>query len=116
MEEPEVVEGLVDPDVRAEFPELRLVSVELAAGSGPSPPELRERLRDMSDRFRGPQAVMLRQQPIPSAYRIFFRHIGLDPDVDRIPVEALVVERLMAGGFKSRNRLDDALTIATMET
>ncbi|HEX8105532.1 MAG TPA: phenylalanine--tRNA ligase beta subunit-related protein [Solirubrobacteraceae bacterium] len=115
-EEPEVVAGWVDAEVRAEFPELRILSVELAALPGPSPPELQQRLRDMSDRFRGPQAVMLRQQPIPAAYRIFFRHIGLDPDVDRIPVEELAVERLKAGGFESRNRLDDALTVAVMET
>ena len=111
-----MIEGSVDPGVALEFPGLRIVSVVLEARAAPSPPELRERLRDLSDGFRGPQAVMLRQQPIPAAYRIFFRHIGLDPDVDRIPVEALAVERLKHGGFQSRNTLDDALTIAVMET
>ena len=116
MEEHDVVQGEVDPEVRAEFPELRLVSVTLEARPGPSPAALRERLRGMSDRFRGPQAVMLRQQPVPAAYRIFFRHIGLDPDTDRVPVEAVAVERLKAGGFVSRNLLDDALTVAVMET
>ncbi len=116
MQEPELGEGWVDPDVRAEFPELRLVSVELAARSGPSPPELQQQLRDMSDRFRGPQAVMLRQQPIPSAYRIFFRHIGLDPDRDRPLAEAIALERLRAGHFKPNNHLEDAITIAVMET
>ena len=32
-----------------------------------------------------PQAINLRHQPIPWAYRVFFRHIGLDPDDQRTP-------------------------------
>jgi DNA/RNA-binding domain of Phe-tRNA-synthetase-like protein len=83
---------------------------------GPSPRELRDRLGLLSDRFRGPQAIALRRQPIPHAYRVFFRHIGLEPDEHRIPVETLVLERMQHGGFKSRNLLDDAITIAVMET
>ena len=83
---------------------------------GPSPPELRDRLRLLSDRFRGPQAIALRRQPIPHAYRVFFRHIGLEPDEQRIPVEALALERMKHGGFRSRSLLDDAITIAVMET
>ena len=38
---------------REEFPELRLHELTLDARSGRSPPELRERLRVLSDRFRG---------------------------------------------------------------
>jgi DNA/RNA-binding domain of Phe-tRNA-synthetase-like protein len=106
----------IDPDLAAEFPDLRLHELTLAARSGPSGPELRERLRVLSDRFRGPQAVALRRQPVPWAYRVFFRHIGLDPDEHRTPVEALALERLKTGGFRSRSVLDDALTIAVMET
>ena len=64
------------------------------------------------DRFSGAQAINLRNQPIPWAYRVFYRHIGLDPDEQRTPVEELALERMKAGGFKSKNRLDDALTIA----
>ena len=112
----EVGAGWVDPEVAAEFPELRLHALTLAARSGRSPEELRERLRRLSDRFRGPQAVVMRQRPVPWAYRVFFRHIGLDPDDHRTPVEALALERLKAGGFRSRSLLDDALTIAVMET
>ena len=70
----------------------------------------------LSGRFRGAQAIELRRQPIPHAYRVFFRHIGLDPDEHRTPVEALALERLKSGGFASRSVLDDALTIAVMET
>jgi len=114
--EPELVPGEVHEDLAQEWPGLRLASVRFAAEPGPSPPELRDRLRLLSDRFRGPQAIAMRRQPIPHAYRVFFRHIGLEPDEHRIPVEALALERMKHGGFQSRNVLDDAITIAVMET
>jgi DNA/RNA-binding domain of Phe-tRNA-synthetase-like protein len=47
---------------------------------------------------------------------VFFRQVGIDPDERRTPVEALALERMRAGGFKTQNLLDDAITIATMET
>ena len=53
---------------------------------------------------------------MPSAYRVFFRHIGLDPDVQRTPVEAAVLERMLRGGFLSGGMLDDILLIALMDT
>jgi DNA/RNA-binding domain of Phe-tRNA-synthetase-like protein len=106
----------IDPEVAEEFPELRLHARTVEARSGRSPDALRERLRVLSDRFRGAQAIAMRRQPIPWAYRVFFRHIGLDPDEVRTPVEALALERLKKGAFKSRSVLDDALTIAIMET
>jgi DNA/RNA-binding domain of Phe-tRNA-synthetase-like protein len=108
--------GWVADEVREEFPELRLQAVTLAARSGRSSQGVRERLRGLSDRFRGPQAVTMRQDPIPWAYRVFYRHIGLDPDAERTPVEAVAVERLLRGSFRSQNLLDDALTIALVET
>ena len=85
-------------------------------GSGRSPAALKQRLRTLADRFSGAQAINLRQQPIPSAYRVFFRQIGLDPDRQPTPVEELALERLKQGGFASRSLLDDALTIAIMES
>jgi DNA/RNA-binding domain of Phe-tRNA-synthetase-like protein len=114
--EPPLVEGEIAPELAEEWPGLRLASMRFAFVPGPSPPELRERLRLLSDRFRGPQAIALRRQPIPQAYRIFFRHVGLEPDEHRTPVEALALERMQHGGFRSRNLLDDAITIAVMET
>lgn len=108
--------GLVAPDVADEFPALRLRYLELEARPGRSSRGVKHRLRDMSSRFRGPQAVAMRQEPIPWAYRVFYRHIGLDPDADRTPVEHAAVQRLIQGAFKSRNRLDDALLIALVET
>jgi DNA/RNA-binding domain of Phe-tRNA-synthetase-like protein len=113
---PVVEEGWVAEDLAAEFPELRLHYVTLDARSGRSPEQVRARLRTLADRYTGGKAVTLRQQPIPWAYRVFFRQVGIDPDENRTPVEAIALERMRAGGFPSRNLLDDALTIATVET
>jgi DNA/RNA-binding domain of Phe-tRNA-synthetase-like protein len=115
-DDPEVLDGYVDAGVAEEFPALRVAWVEVPAALGPSPPELRARLRGLSDRLRGAQAIALRGMDVPHAYRVFFRHIGLDPDVVRIPVEALMFERLFHGGYPSRGRLPDALSIACIET
>ena len=112
----EPVECLVEAEVGEELPGLRLWSLTIDAGEGYSPPELKHRMSVLSSRFYGSHALALRSKPIPHAYRVFFRHIGLDPDVHRVPVEAVVVERLKAGGFTSRSRVHDALTIAIMET
>jgi DNA/RNA-binding domain of Phe-tRNA-synthetase-like protein len=107
--------GWVEPFLAEEFPGLSIVSTTLETTTGRSPEALRERLRSLSDRIGGAQAIQLRQQPIPWAYRVFFRHIGLDPDTTRTPVEQLIFDRIHDGAFKSRNRVDDALTIAMVE-
>lgn len=108
--------GFLDPGLREELPGLALRYVHVDRGSGRSNPALKERLRILSNRFSGPQAINLRQQPIPWAYRVFYRHIGLDPDEQRTPVEEIALERMKKGGFVSRNLLDDVLTIATVES
>jgi DNA/RNA-binding domain of Phe-tRNA-synthetase-like protein len=73
-------------------------------------------MRDLSDRFYGSHAIHMRERPIPWAYRVFFRQIGLDPDHTRTPVEQLALDRLHDGAFVSRGLPVDALTIATVET
>jgi len=108
--------GWIADEVREEFPELALLWVSLEASAGRSSKGVRQRLKGLSDRFRGSHAVTMRQAPIPWAYRVFYRHIGLDPDADRTPGEAAAVERLVHGAFRSENLLDDALTIALVET
>jgi DNA/RNA-binding domain of Phe-tRNA-synthetase-like protein len=108
--------GWVADELAAEFPELRLHYVTVEARSGRSPETVRRRLRTLADRYTGGKAVTLRQQPIPWAYRVFFRQVGIDPDVQRTPVEAVALERMRAGGFPSQNLLDDAIVIATVET
>jgi DNA/RNA-binding domain of Phe-tRNA-synthetase-like protein len=107
--------GWIEPALAEEFPGLSLFFTQIETSGGRSPEALRERLRSLSDRIGGSQAIQLRQQPIPWAYRVFFRHIGLDPDTTRTPVEQLIFERIHDGTFKSRNRVDDALTIAMVE-
>ena len=108
--------GWVAEDLAAEFPELRLHYMTIEARSGRSPDTVRRRLRTLADRYTGGKAVTLRQQPIPWAYRVFFRQVGIDPDMQRTPVEAIALERMRAGSFPSQNLLDDALLIATVET
>ena len=115
-EEPVPEVGWVAPVLREEFPGLAIAWAEVDGPSGRSPEPVRERLRELSDRFHGGHAVHMRERPIPWAYRVFFRQIGLDPDHSRTPVEQLSLERMKSGGFKSRSQLDDALTIATIET
>jgi DNA/RNA-binding domain of Phe-tRNA-synthetase-like protein len=58
----------------------------------------------------------MRREPVPAAYRVFFRHIGLDPDAQRTPAEAAALDRLVRGGFVSRGALQDALLVAVVET
>ena len=108
--------GLVAPELRAEFPGLRLHWTLLEARVGASPHELRRRLRGLSDRVAGPGVVAMRTKPIPHAYRAFFRQVGLDPDAARIPSEEAAVRRLLQGRFQSRDTLKDALLIALVET
>jgi DNA/RNA-binding domain of Phe-tRNA-synthetase-like protein len=113
---PEVETGWVSDELRDEFPELQLRHLAVAARPGRTPREVKDRLRTMSNRFTGARAVGLRQEPVPWAYRVFFRQVGIDPDQHRTPVEAAALERMRAGGFASRNLLDDALLIAVVET
>lgn len=108
--------GWVDLEVADEFPELRLIEMPVDASPGRSPESVRDHLRYLSNRYRGAQAVAQRQAPVPWAYRVFYRHVGLDPDADRTPAEAAMLDRLMHGGFKSENLVDDALLIALVET
>jgi DNA/RNA-binding domain of Phe-tRNA-synthetase-like protein len=114
--EPAPRPGWVAPHLEAEFPGLSLATVEVDGRPGRSPEPVRRRLRDLSNRLRGAEAIRLRGRPIPWAYRVFYRQIGLDPDRDRTPVEQLVLDRLQHGGFRSRGLPADALTIATIET
>jgi DNA/RNA-binding domain of Phe-tRNA-synthetase-like protein len=109
-------QGWVAPQIAEEFPGLGIAWVEVEARAGRSPETVRMRLRDLSDRFYGSHAIHMREQPIPWAYRVFFRQIGLDPDRTRTPVEQLALDRLHDGAFLTRGMPGDALTIAIAET
>jgi DNA/RNA-binding domain of Phe-tRNA-synthetase-like protein len=115
--DPRLEDGWVERELAAEFPELRLVSLAVPARHGRTPPGLRERLAVLSARFHGARAVQLRREPVPAAYRVFFRHAGLDPDRQRTPVEEAAVSRLVRGGFGGRGGIvEDALLLGLVET
>jgi DNA/RNA-binding domain of Phe-tRNA-synthetase-like protein len=110
------VEGWVAAELAEEFPRLGVVYMTVEARTGKTPAGVRQRLRMLSSRFRGGAAIAMRHEPVPWAYRVFFRHIGLDPDITRTPVEQAAVDRLVAGEFRSTNIVRDALLIAVVET
>jgi DNA/RNA-binding domain of Phe-tRNA-synthetase-like protein len=115
-DDPPVRPGLVAPGLAAEHPGLQLVWTEVEAAPGPTPPELRARLAAMANRMSGAQILALRHKDVPHAYRVFFRHVGLDPDVVRTPVEAIALRRLRQGGLRPQGLVDDAITVAVLET
>ena len=112
----ELQTGRLAPELREEFPGLALRTLLVDRGSGRSPRAVKDRLAELAGRFSGAQVVNLRHQSIPWAYRVFYRHIGLDPDEQRTPVEELALERMRKGGFPSKSLLDDALTIAIADS
>jgi DNA/RNA-binding domain of Phe-tRNA-synthetase-like protein len=108
-------------EVEEELPALRLLQGEVEVRrrtslTAASPVDVKGRLREMSNRFRGARGVAIRREPVPAAYRVFFRHIGLDPDVVRTPIEAAVLERMLHGGFLAGRLLEDVLLIALVDT
>lgn len=108
-------------EVKEELPQLRLAATEVSLShrGGPlrsSPTPVRERLAALSDRVNGAKAIALRREPVPAAYRVFFHHIGLDPDVVRTPIEAAILDRLLDGGFVSQGLLSDILLVALVDT
>jgi DNA/RNA-binding domain of Phe-tRNA-synthetase-like protein len=109
-------DGWVEPELAAEFPELGLTYAPLEATPGRSPRSVKGRLRGLADRYTGSKVVHMRQDPVPWAYRVFARQVGIDPDTDRTPVEHVALQRLMKGGMPSENLVDDAITIAVAET
>jgi DNA/RNA-binding domain of Phe-tRNA-synthetase-like protein len=112
----DLVDGWVEPELAEEFPELSLVHARLDVRPTGSPREVKQRLRMLADRYTGGKVVHMRQDPVPWAYRVFSRQVGIDPDQDRTPVEAVALRRLKHGGLQSENIVDDALTIAIAET
>jgi DNA/RNA-binding domain of Phe-tRNA-synthetase-like protein len=115
-DDPPVRPGLVAPSLAAEHPGLQLAWTEVETLPGPTPPELRARLAAMANRMSGAQILALRHKDVPHAYRVFFRHVGLDPDLARTPVDAIALRRLRQGGLRPQGLVDDAITVAVLET
>lgn len=116
MDELDLRDGWVEPDLAEEFPELGVVYAPLETRPARTPPSVKERLRTLSNRFTGGKVVHMRQEAVPWAYRVFFRQVGIDPDSHRTAVEQAALDRMKWGGFRSTNLVDDALLIATIET
>lgn len=116
--QPQPTRGWCEPQVNAELPGLALLHLpaSVRGTGGKSPASVRQRLSALSNRWRGPHAAAMRQRPVPAAYRVFFRQIGLDPDVARTPIEEAMMARMMQGGFHSHHLLADALLIALVDT
>jgi DNA/RNA-binding domain of Phe-tRNA-synthetase-like protein len=112
----DLAEGWVEAELAEDFPDLGLVHTPIEAKPRKTPREVKRRLRALADRYTGAKVIHMRQDSVPWAYRVFSRQIGIDPDVDRTPVEAIAVERLRHGGIQSNNLVDDALTIAIADT
>lgn len=118
---PEPVLGWRDPVVESELPGLRLLEAQATVArrqalTGASPPDVEDRLRALSNQVRGARAIGIRSESVPAAYRVFYRHIGMDPDVERTPIEAAVLERMLHGGFLTGGLLEDVLLIALIDT
>jgi DNA/RNA-binding domain of Phe-tRNA-synthetase-like protein len=118
---PELELGWRARELEQDLPELGLVIAQVRVGRpgslrARSPSGIEGRLHELSNRFRGARAVAVRSEPVPAAYRVFFRQIGLDPDVVRTPIEAAALERMMRGGFPSGGMLEDVLLIALVDT
>jgi DNA/RNA-binding domain of Phe-tRNA-synthetase-like protein len=112
----DLVDGWVESELAEEFPELSLVHARVDVHPARSPRAVKQRLQMLADRYTGGKVVHMRQDPVPWAYRVFSRQVGIDPDHDRTPVEAVALRRLKHGGLHSENIVDDALTIAIAET
>jgi DNA/RNA-binding domain of Phe-tRNA-synthetase-like protein len=113
--------GWCAQEVAEELPQLRLMVsrarlARAGASGGRSPRGVERRLHDLSNRYKGARAVGVRREPVPSAYRVFYRQIGIDPEVARTPIEAAVLERMLRGGFLSEGLLKDVLLIALVDT
>jgi DNA/RNA-binding domain of Phe-tRNA-synthetase-like protein len=112
----EVRRGWVAPVLAEEFPGLELYWLTVDARPSKTPDDIRRRMRVLAERIGGAKVVQARQDTVPWSYRVLWRRLGVDPDTDRTPVEALMVERLEYGGLPSRGMPSDAIVVATLET
>ena len=112
----EVECGWVAAELAEELPGLDLYWLTVDARPAKTPTDVRRRMRVLAERIGGAKVVQARQDTVPWSYRVLWRRLGVDPDTDRTPVEALMVERLEHGGLPSRGMPTDAIVVATLET
>ena len=103
-------------EVGAEFPGLRADWLSCRCPDHRCDRGVGERLAVLASRLSGRQALELRQQQVPAAYRSFFREVGIDPDQQPTPIEQAVLGRLFSGGNLPQDRISDGLLLALLET
>jgi len=106
----------VNGELETEFPGLRADWLSCHCSDHRCDSGVGERLARLASRFSGRQAIELRQQQVPAAYRSFFRQLGLDPDQQPTPIEQAVLGRLLSGGNLPQDRISDGLLLALLET
>jgi DNA/RNA-binding domain of Phe-tRNA-synthetase-like protein len=111
-----VARGEIAPELASELPGLDVYWLTVAARPAKTPRAVRRRMRDLADRIDGATVIQSRQDTVPWSYRVLWRRLGVDPDSDRTPIEALMLQRLEHGGLPSRGLPDDAIVVATLET
>ncbi len=109
-------DGWIAAGLAEEFPDLKLRTLAVPCVPGASPTGLRQQLAYVSDRMTGAKAIKLRRDPVPSAYRVFYRLVGLDPDQTLTPVEQAALDRLFHGDYRAGGLVEDALLLSLVET
>jgi hypothetical protein len=108
--------GWIAQEVAEEYPKIGLRWTVVPGAARATPRIVRTQLEELSDAVDARRAIGLRERATVSAYRVFQRQLGLDPDVDRGPLEEAIVERMLRGAFLPRGLPADACTIAILET
>lgn len=111
-----VRQGWVAPELADELPGIGVYWLTAQARPAKTPDAVRDRMRAMAGRITGAKVVQARQDSVPWSYRVLWRRLGVDPDVDRTPFESLLVQRLEHGGLPSHGLPNDAVVVATLET
>ncbi len=108
-----------DPEIRygfSAFDGVALAWTVAEAAPGSSPPELKARLRARptawGERRRSRCATATWCTPTASSSATS----AIDPDEQPTPVEAIALRRMQEGALRSRGSVDDAITVATLET
>lgn len=108
--------GTIALDLSDEFDDLELLYIAAEGGEQRTPRELKQTVREVTDRFRVAHAPALRYKRTPSAYRAFYRQLGVDPDVVRSPLDVALLDRLRQGRFRPRGLVHDSMLMASIET
>jgi hypothetical protein len=112
----QIAGGWIAGEIAEEFPGLGLRWTIVPGPPRSSPRIIKYQLEELSDSIDAPRAIALRGRATVAAYRVFQRQLGLDPDVDRAPLERAIVDRMQRGAFLSNGLPADACTIAAVET